>query len=44
MEEGLAATTNRRGNAGCCVWMSIAAHKRLLDKRWTRKLINAVSI
>ena len=43
MEEGLAATTNRRGNAGCCVWMSIAVYSRLLDKRWTRKLFYAVS-
>jgi hypothetical protein len=44
MEEGLAAAANGRGNAGRCVWMSIAVHRRLLDKRWTPKRMNAVSI
>ena len=39
-----ARACHRRGYADCRGWMSTAVHKRLLDKRWTRKLIYAVSI
>ena len=34
----------RAWNADRCVLMSIAVHERLLDKRWTPKLMNVVSI
>jgi hypothetical protein len=37
------SSTNAPGYAGRCRWMSITVYGRLLDKRWTRNLIYAVS-